>query len=237
MTYLDYARLNAIDTATFRSQKPYPWINPAGLLTEGGYQRLRETLPDVTKFTPDFGKNRLDGKPSHDRFALEYHDDLNVAQPWKEFVTELQGKKYQAFLCRLLNVRSLKLRFHWHYTPNGCSISPHCDSARKLGSHIFYFNTPQDWNPAWGGETLILGDGGRFASDSAPHFDDFECVVAAEMFGNRSLLFARQGNSWHGVREIRCPEDRMRKVFIVVIDRYMPVSRIRRFLGYKPERY
>jgi hypothetical protein len=49
------------------------------------------------------------------------------------------------------------------------------------------------------------------------------------MFGNRSLLFARQGNSWHGVREIRCPEDRMRKVFIVVIDRYVPVSRIQRF--------
>jgi hypothetical protein len=229
MTYLDYARLNAIDTATFRSQKPYPWINPEGLLTKVGYQRLRETLPDVTGFTPEFGKSRIDGKPSHDRFALEYHDDLNVPQPWKEFVAELRGKKYQVFLRRLLNVRSFKLRFHWHYTPNGCSVSPHNDVELKLGSHIFYFNTPQDWNPDWGGETLILDDGGRFASDSAPHFDDFERVVASEMFGNRSLLFARQGNSWHGVREIRCPEDRMRKVFIVVIDRYVPVSRIQRF--------
>jgi hypothetical protein len=81
MMYLDYARLNAIDTAAFRSQKPYPWINPEGLLTEMGYQRLRETLPDVTKFTTEFGKSGIDGKPSHDRFSLEYDDDLNITQP------------------------------------------------------------------------------------------------------------------------------------------------------------
>lgn len=101
-----------------------------------GYQRLREPLPDVTRFTLDFGKNRRDGKQSHDRFALDYHDDLNVAQPCKEFVTELRGKKYQAFLCRLLNVRSLKLRFLWHYTPNGCSVSPHCGVELKLATEI-----------------------------------------------------------------------------------------------------
>jgi hypothetical protein len=34
--------------------------------------------------------------------------------------------------------------------------------------------------------------------------------------GNRSPLFARKEHSWHGVREIRCPEGHMRKVFIVV---------------------
>ena len=33
---------------------------------------------------------------------------------------------------------------------------------------------------------------------------------------NRSLIFGRKGNSWHGVRDIRCPEGVFRKVFIVV---------------------
>jgi hypothetical protein len=35
---------------------------------------------------------------------------------------------------------------------------------------------------------------------------------------NHSFIFARRGNSWHGVREIDCPEDRLRKVFIVVVE-------------------
>ena len=36
--------------------------------------------------------------------------------------------------------------------------------------------------------------------------------------GNRSFLFVRQEKSWHGVKEIRCPEGAYRKVFIVVIN-------------------
>ena len=43
-------------------------------------------------------------------------------------------------------------------------------------------------------------------------------MVASEAVGNRSLLFRRGASSWHAVREIHCPEDRMRKVFIVVIE-------------------
>ncbi len=237
MTYLDFTRLSAIDPVAFQSQQPYPWINPERLLTEEGYQRLLETLPDVTLFTPLFGEQRKYGQQSHDRFSLDYHDSLDVAQPWKEFVAELRGKDYQDFLRRLLGVRSFELLFHWHYTPNGCSVSPHCDSKRKLGSHIFYFNTAQDWNPAWGGETLILDDGGRFDSRSAPHFDDFERVTAAETLGNRTLLFAKTGHSWHGIRELRCPKGHLRKVFIVVANRCTPVDRLQRFFGRSPMSY
>jgi hypothetical protein len=43
MTYLDVKRLQAIDPGCFRAQTPYPWVNPAGLLTDSGYDRLRET--------------------------------------------------------------------------------------------------------------------------------------------------------------------------------------------------
>ena len=42
--------------------------------------------------------------------------------------------------------------------------------------------------------------------------------LASENLGNYSLLFQRRGNSWHGVREIRCPQGRYRKIFIVVIN-------------------
>ena len=159
--YLDWDRLNAIDPSTFQSQKPFPWINPYGLLMEQGYRRLLETLPDVSLFTAIFGKQRKYGQQSHDRFLLLYHDALDITTPWKEFITELRGKDYQAFLRRVLGIRSFELLFYWFYTPTSCSVSPHCDSKRKLGSHIFYFNTLQDWDRSWGGETLILDDGGR----------------------------------------------------------------------------
>ncbi|HXG18409.1 MAG TPA: 2OG-Fe(II) oxygenase [Methylomirabilota bacterium] len=231
MRYLNVARLNALDPEAFQSQKPYPWLNPEGLLTEEGYARLRETLPDVSLFTPLFGKQRKYGQQPHDRFTLEYHEGLDVAQPWKEFISELHGKDYHHFLRRMIGVRSFELLFHWHYTPNGCSVSPHCDAKRKLGSHIFYFNTPQDWDAAWGGETVILDDGGRFDYQSAPSFADFAHAIASEALGNRSLLFARKDHSWHGVREIRCPQDALRKVFIVVINRYTPLDRLRRAFG------
>jgi hypothetical protein len=231
MIYLDHTRLAAIDAAAFRAQKPYPWVNPSGLLTETGYRRLLQTLPDVSLFTPFFGVRRAHGQQSHDRFVLEYRNDLAVAAPWREFIAELRGREYRAFLLRLLGVRAVTLSFHWHYTPAGCSVSPHCDAKHKLGSHIFYFNTPEDWEPAWGGETLILDDEGRFDRRSAPRFEDFSRIFAAETLGNRSLLFARTAHSWHGVRELRCPPGALRKVFIVVINRDTPLDRLRRLLG------
>jgi hypothetical protein len=218
MTYLDYARLDGLDTEAFRAQAPYPWINPEGLLTPEGHRRLVAALPDLSLFTRYFGFRRSHGQASHDRFALEYRTELGVAAGWHAFVAELRGPRYVQFLRRMFDQRLLRLQFHWHFTPRGCSVSPHCDAKRKLGSHIFNLNTEREWEPAWGGQTLILDDAGRFDRKSAPRFEDFDRVITTEGVGNRSVLFARNGNSWHGVRELTCPEGALRKVFIVVVD-------------------
>jgi hypothetical protein len=191
----------------------------------------------VSLFTSHFGETRLAGQQNHDRFSLPYRDDLPLAAPWKAFVAELRGTGYETFVRRLIGARSFELSFVWHYTPQGCSVSPHCDSRRKLGSHIFYFNTEQDWDPAWGGDTLILDDGGRFKDRSAPQFEEFERIAATEALGNRSLLFARKEHSWHGVRTLTCPQGLLRKIFIVVINRYSPLDRVRRLFGEPPRGY
>lgn len=217
MEYLDVERLNAIDPAAFRAQKPYPWVNPVGVLTDEGHERLRSTLPDASQFERLFGVERSHGQRSHDRLALEYHKRLPVDEIWHEFVRELNGRVYRRFLRRLYGRRRLWLNYHWHYTPNGCSVSPHCDAKRKLGSHIFYFHTEQDWDPSWGGQTLLLDDLGRLERKSAPDFEDFQRITGTEIIGNRSLLFARRENSWHGVREIHCPKSAYRKAFLVVV--------------------
>jgi hypothetical protein len=235
--YLDFARLEALDPEAYAATDPYPWANPEGLLSAEGFEKLRETLPDVALFERRFGVQRKDGQPPHDRFTLEYRDDTPLAEPWREFVAELQTERYRRALARLFGTPQLALSFHWHYTPSGCSVSPHCDSKRKLGSHIFYFNTRDDWDPSWGGETVVLDDGGRFDVQSRPRFEDFDRALSSVAIGNRSLLFTRRGNSWHGVREIHCPEGHMRKVFIVVVNRNGPLDRLRALFGKERERY
>ena len=237
MQYLNVERLCAVDEKAFQDREPYPWLNEEGLLTDEGYARLVATLPDVWLFDKVFGEARSHGQKPHDRYSLDYRDDLPISKDWKDFVAELRGDEYQDFLRRMYGTDDLDVGFHWHYTPNGCSVSPHCDATRKLGSHIFYFNTPEDWDPTWGGETLILDDGGRLEPNTAPDFGDFDKVIESHAQGNSSLLFMRKEHSWHGVREIHAPEGKFRKVFIVVANKNSAIWRLRRALTGKAGRY
>jgi hypothetical protein len=155
-------------------------------------------MPPMSLMKPSFGRQRAHGQTPHDRYALEYRRDLPVHAAWHQLVAELDGPVYQRWLARLFDTPRFTLSYHWHFTPPGCSVSPHCDAKRKIGSHIFYFSTTADWESSWGGETLILDDEGRFSRRSAPEFGDFNRSWAADAIGNRSLLFQRRGNSWHG---------------------------------------
>lgn len=234
MQFLDLDRLEALDARQFQETKPYPWVNPATLLTQDGYRRLIATLPDVAHFERRFGEQRKFGQQSHDRYNLEYGEDCPISDDWQGFIEELQGEAYTRFLHRMFGRKSLSLRFHWHYSPNGCSVSPHCDSKTKLGSHLFYLNTSEDWDPAWGGQTVVLDDGGRFDRKSGPDFDDFDHAIEGKTLDNHSFLFMSKGPSWHGVRDICCPEDRLRKVFIVVINSGKPARQLLRLFKRSP---
>lgn len=222
VSYLNLDALEAMDAHAFQRQSPYPWVNPRGLLSEAGFRALRETLPDAARFERLFGQARRHGQQPHDRLALEYSPGMALSPPWQAFMKELQGPHYRQFIGRMLGSNSFDLHFHWHYTPQSCSVSPHCDAKWKLGSHIFYFNTEDDWRPEWGGQTVVLDDGGRFDCRSAPAFEDFDAEIESTAMGNYSFLFTRRGNSWHGVREISCPPGYYRKVFIVVIRQPRP---------------
>jgi len=240
MRYLDYTKLDSLDSEAFRGTNPFPLANPEGALTHEGFARLMGSLPSTKLFTSEFGVARSHGQSPHDRMSLEYSDDLSIDRSWHDFVSELRAPRYQAFLRRMFGRRMLALTFHWHYALDGCSVSPHCDARRKVGSHLFYFNTSDDWDESWGGQTVALDDGGRFPYKSAPAFDDFDRCVDSKTLDNRSFLFARTDSSWHGVREIHCPEGAYRRVFIVVVEdkkRSMLHSVIDRFEGKERARY
>lgn len=218
MRYIDFDALEAIDVAAFRAQQPYPHANPEKLLTDEGYEALRLNMPDIALFEQKFGYQRRAGQKPHDRYSLEYEEGMAVPQPWVEFIDELRSDRYRQVIGRLFNASNPEFRFHWHYAPSGCSVSPHCDAKREHGSHLFYFNTEEEWDPAWGGETLVLDDGGHMDPDSAPAFEDFKNIITCKSLGNVSSILERSSRGWHGVRKLTCPEDQMRRIFIVVVN-------------------
>jgi hypothetical protein len=221
MEYLNPDCLNGISSGSFHTQRPYPWVSIENTLTSDGFQLLRESLPDVSLFERKVGIKRAHGQCSHDRYILHHRTDLKLAEPWREFIAEIHGEIYESFLRRMFGLQrdeQFVLTLEWYYAWQGCSVSPHCDAQRKLGTHIFYFNTAEDWEARWGGEILILDDGGRFRAHSAPDFDQFRVAAVLDAVGNGGLLFQRTPHSWHGVRPLECPPGALRKLFIVTIN-------------------
>ncbi len=244
MTYLDSCRLLEIGerSSEFLNRNPFPWMGLQGVIRQDKFQSLCAELPRLDLFKPEFGNGRGHGQQSHDRYALQYHPRLDgdLSPIWRQFIGELQAPAYLAFLRTIFDIKPQEqpvLSMHWHFAPAGASVSPHTDASRKIGSHIFYFNTEEDWDPAWGGQTVVLDDEGRLPSHSAPDFEALSQVAASEMLGNRSFVIKRTKHSWHAVRPIACPPGRLRKVFIVVANRLNFQVLWRRVRGKDPDGY
>lgn len=238
MRYLALDKLAAVDAADFARRQPYPWLGIADLVTPEGYAELLANMPGLELFEKKFGYRRRAGQEPHDRYSLEFTPDTPVPAPWRAFIDELCNSGYREQIARLFRCRRPTFRFHWHYTPTGCSVSPHCDAAREYGSQLFYFNPEGDWQPEWGGGTLILDDAGRLSYDSAPALEEFVAIHEAPSIGNQSTLIQRTDHAWHAVRPIACPEGRLRRVFIVVVNPDTLYWRVRdRIVGKQVQRF
>lgn len=241
MQYLNRECIDGVSGETFQQQQPYPWVNIQNSLTPAGFEQLRDTLPDVSQFRRMVGVKRGYGQGSHDRAILHYLPNLALPQPWKDFIAEIQGPYYESFLRRMLNVpadQRLILTMEWYYAWQGCGVSPHCDARRKLATHIFYFNTEEDWKADWGGHILILDDERRLKAHSAPSFNELKVAQSLDPRGNASLLFQRTEHSWHGVHPLGSPNpETLRKLFIITTN--VPNFQVwwRRVRGKDPDGY
>lgn len=217
--YLSRACLEGLSAEAFRNRQPYPWVNMENPLTAEGLIALRDTLPAVDdRFKKMVGVERAYGQAPHDRYLLHWQPRLEVAGPWQEFLAELNGPLYQGFLRRMLGDHTFIPTFEWYYAWEGCAVSPHCDAARKLATHIFYFNTEEDWSTDWGGQILILDSERKWKAHSGPSFDQLKVAASLDPRGNASLLFQRTEHSWHGVRPLQCPKGKLRRLFIVTVN-------------------
>jgi hypothetical protein len=240
MEYLNRECLEGVAPETFQKRRPYPWVNVQNSLTSKGYEELRATLPEASMFEKKVNVPRAYNQGYQDRFLLHYRPGVSLAEPWKNFIAELEGDLYQSFLHRMFGLparKRLYLTMEWYYAWQGCAVPPHCDARRKLATHLFYFNTQDDWDPSWGGEVLILDDEQRWKAHSGPTFDDLQVSASIDPRGNGSLLFQRTEHSWHGVRPLSPPADHLRKLFVVTIN--IPTFQVlwRRVRGKDPDGY
>jgi hypothetical protein len=228
--------LSAIKNFNFKvyhSAAPFPHHASDSFLTPQGFESLRKDFPALDLFEKSVGNYRGPQRP-HDRFLLSferslYHDKTyrgkglalrkNLSKNWQGFIKEIEGKPYRSFIKKILGTGRFKIHCEWHMGFKGSEVSPHKDAPFRLGSHLFYFNTREDWDPSWGGEALLLGNKIKGSSDQAPEFEDFKKILNVPAVGNQSLLFHNSASAWHGVRPLKCPQNKYRRLFMVIFVR------------------
>lgn len=231
--FLDPDKLSQVSTERFRSTVPFPWIALEGALLPERFAELRREFPPFELFQSHRGLARASRQRPHDRYYLAYERSIydrlpsgdrggvvrhaQLAPAWQAFLDELQdGPLFSGFVRRLLGRATFEVRYAWHLGFSGADVSPHVDTPKKLGTQIFYFNDRDDWQPDWGGETLILAE--RLRPVGNPEISDFAQVLAVPFLGNRSLFFMNTAQAWHGVGPLRCPEGRFRRLFNVIFE-------------------
>ncbi|WP_338462552.1 2OG-Fe(II) oxygenase [Synechococcus elongatus IITB7] len=237
-TFLDPQVLASLEVNAFLQRSPFPWLNPAGLLSAEAFEQLCEQFPPLSLFERHESRSRHFGQRPHDRYYLAYETSIyhgaaadsgpgvarleDLPLPWQQFLTELQtSEPFHQFIRQALGSDRYIMRFAWHVGTGGSEVSPHLDSELKIGTLIFYFNTDANWDPAWGGATLVLGD--RQTQAMNPDFNEFGIVIQTQFLNNRCFFFRNTPEAWHGVEALTCPEGQQRRLFNVIFE--VPDSR------------
>jgi hypothetical protein len=225
--------IESVDTDEFNTKRPCPWVSLDGFLTPKAFEELYNSYPSINKFEKHKGIPRLNGQRPHDRWYLALEHSIygdkkpgekgcialaELEKPWQEFISNLESNsQYKDMVRDLLKEDDFCLRFAWHVASGGHDVSPHIDDPSKAGTHIFYFNTDQDWNQSWGGQTLFFD--GLKSDIENPGIEDFDVHIPAPNINNKSLLFRNTDNAWHGVYELANPEGTYRRLFNVIVQR------------------
>jgi len=230
-SFINYEVLRNFPLDEFKRRQPFPWANVPAFLTAEGFRRLHNEFPSLELFEKHEGIERVYGQRSHNRYYLAYETSIyhqeasgngvlkyeQLPAAWAQFIEELEtGEPYQAFMKELFDVPAYRVRYAWHAGFNGSEVSPHLDATEKIGTHIIYFNTSADWDPAWGGTTLVLG--GKRTPAMNPDFADFASVIKAEVLDNQSFVFKNTPHSWHGATALKCPPGKYRRLFNVIFE-------------------
>lgn len=234
MGFINEKVLKSFSFDAFHKRWPFPWWDFKEFLTPEGFETLCRDFPALELFEYHENRSRSGaGQRPHNRYYLAYQRSIyhredapeagivekqDLSQSWQQFLEELETSLvYRDFIKQTLNVSEFDVRYVWHAGKTGSEVSPHLDHPKKLGTHIFYFNTSEDWDPAWGGELVVLG--GKLTPGVNPEFSSFTTSTPVSNVDNHSFLFKNEDKGWHGVKALKCPEGKYRKLFNVIFER------------------
>ena len=196
--FLDDAVLGALPADEFVARSPFPWHSFNGALRPEAFDALLADFPPIEMFVWREGLRGQYYTRPHDRWFLEYSakgssthgytPKAGLPVVWQRFIDEIEtSESYRKNIVEWLGRDDYEVRMTWHLGVNGSEVSPHRDTDEKYGTQIFYFNTPDDWDPAWGGEIKLLVDKPKAVKN--PYFGDFGSETDVDTLGNRSFLF------------------------------------------------
>jgi hypothetical protein len=229
--FINIQAIEQFPLQAFRKKWPFPWQEFDQFLTPEGFNILHQEFPPLSLFEYHEGIYRGGQRP-HNRYYLAYESSIyhkestpkagvihkeDLSPSWQQFIDELEeGPVYKTFIEQSLGATAFNIRYAWHVGTASNEVSPHVDTPTKLGTHIFYFNSRKDWDPAWGGQLLVLG--GKLVPGQTPDFQDFTTSTAIQNVDNHSFLFKNTPSAWHGVKPLTCPTDKYRKLFNVIFE-------------------
>jgi hypothetical protein len=230
-SFFNIEKIEKFPFEEFQKRQPYPWVDFDQFLTPEGFKTLHDEFPPLELFEYHENIQRgYGGQRPHNRYYLAYEQSIyhkettteagvvhknDLSPNWQRFMEEIEsGPLYRPFIQRALGVAKFNIRYAWHIGKTANEVSPHSDATNKVGTHIFYFNTSEDWEEGWGGQLLVLE--GRTVATLAPDFKDFTKSTVVSNINNHSFLFKNVREGWHGVKRLHCPEGYYRKLFNVI---------------------
>lgn len=221
--------INVVELSEFDKQIGYaPHQHISNFLNTEVFEKLKINFPADGLFQDELPEKRKQNQRPHhrrlmcvydgsDNFFDHYKVDVHALPViWQQLIQLLSDTdgKYNAWLKNTLKVDSFTIRFDFHRTKSGLDVSPHEDTASKIGSHLFYF-MPDGWKEEYGGTTIFYKD--KLVERGNPEPNDFGESKTYPVIGNYSLLFKNAQPGWHGVRPIQNNQGLHRQIFSVVI--------------------
>ena len=129
---------------------------------------------------------------------------------WK-YISDGGGENATAIL-----ERNVQVNYEFSRLPAGSYLTPHTDKIGKLASILVYFPHP-DWKDARQGSTEFYtpNDPSMRRNWSNRHldFDNVKPFLSVDFKPNTLIGFVKSADSYHGVREINCPDGLERTSF------------------------
>ena len=154
---------------------------------------------------------------------LEHHIDLGHAKRANAYQSAIKAIR-SVFRGQIPHRRArLSARFEFQMMPaNGGHILPHTDTPAKIVTLVISILDPGEWDPSYGGGTDINRPKDvRFIYNQLNRqstFDEMDVVDTFPFEPNQAVIFVKTYNSWHSVRPMTGPADKLRKTLIINIE-------------------